>query len=155
MQAKEMQELLLSVMPQWYCYIAKPFKHLMQSGVSLDMYYCIRLLRSLGDDNSMTELSRRMHMPKQQMTKLVDRLIDLHFVERVADPNDRRLVRLRLTEDAETYIDRFLLEDAAYYRELFDGMTPDDRAKFFDALRTLHDVFDALPKSTTGENNHD
>lgn len=144
MHTNDLQDLLLAVMPQWYCHIAKPFKQMMHSGVSLDMYYCIRLLQQLGDE-SMTELSRWMHMPKQRMTKLADQLIELQFVERVPDPDDRRIVRLRATEKARAYADRFLSQDAAAYRELFDSMSDEDRRDFGEALQTLHRIFDNLP----------
>lgn len=144
MQTKDLQDLLFAVMPQWYCHIAKPFKQMMHSGVSLDMYYCIRILQQLGD-TSMTELARWMRMPKQRMTKLADQLIDLQFVERVPDPDDRRIVRLRATDKAREYADRFLSQDAAAYRELFDGLSENDRRDFGEALQTLRRIFDKLP----------
>ena len=144
MQTESLQELLLDVMPQWYCHVAKPFKELMHSGVSLNMYYCIRILQSVGSA-SMTELSRWMRLPKQRMTTLADQLIELQFVERVRDADDRRIVRLRPTDQAQAYVDRFLTEDASVYRELFEGMSDADRSDFRDALQTLHRIFTKLP----------
>ncbi|MBQ7541018.1 MAG: MarR family transcriptional regulator [Clostridia bacterium] len=144
MQTDALQDLLFAVMPQWYCHIAKPFKQMMHSGVSLDMYYCIRILQQV-DTASMTELARRMRMPKQRMTKLADQLIEMRFVERVPDPDDRRIVRLRCTENAREYVDRFLSKDAAEYRALFDGMCEADRRDFGDALQTLQRIFAKLP----------
>ena len=144
MHSSELQELLLAVMPQWYCHIAKPFKQLMQTGVSVDMYYCIRILQESGSA-SMSELARWMRMPKQRMTKLADQLIEREFAERIPDPDDRRIVRLRSTERAQEYVDRFLSQDAAYYRELFDGMSKADREDFRTALQMLHRVFLKLP----------
>lgn len=146
MQTNEMQELLLAIMPQWYCYIAKPFKNLLSEGVSLDMYYCIRILDECGENISMTELAKWMHMSKQQLTKLVDKMIERQFVERVSDPNDRRLIRLQLTENAQKYIDSFLAEDAVYYRELFDSMTEKDREEFGKALTVIHRTFIHMTK---------
>ena len=141
MQTREMQELLLAIMPQWHCYIAKPFKRLLDEGVSPEMYTCIRIVQESGGNITMSELARWMHMPKQQMTKLVDRLIDRQFVERVSDPDDRRIIRLRLTDRAQDYIDHFLEQETAYYRDLFDSMPQTDRDDFHRALETMHRVF--------------
>lgn len=146
MQTSEMQELLLSIMPHWYCYIAKPFKQLLAEGISLDMYYCIRILGECSENITMSELAKWMHMSKQQLTKLVDKMIERAFVERVADPNDRRIVRLQLTQNAQKYIDSFLAEDAVYYRELFDSMTEKDREEFGNALSVMQRTFIHMAK---------
>ena len=144
MQTDSLQELLLAVMPQWYCHIAKPFKQLMDAGVSVDMYYCIRILQQVGSA-SMTELARWLHLPKQRMTKLADQLIEMQFVERNPDPDDRRIIRLCSTEKAQEYVDRFLARDAVAYRDMFDSMSEQDRADFQAALQTLHRIFAKLP----------
>ena len=59
MQTKDMQDMLLSIMPPWYCYIAKPFKALLAEGVSLNMYYCIRILGEC-PNMTMSELAALM-----------------------------------------------------------------------------------------------
>lgn len=140
MQTGEMQDLLLSVMPPWYCYIAKPFKKLLAEDVSLNMYYCIRIL-SDHPSMSMTEIARLMRISKQQMTKLVDKMIERGFAVRVSDPDDRRIVRVQLTDHAQAYIERFLAQDAGCYRELFESMRDEDREEFGRALASIRRVF--------------
>ena len=118
MQTSAVQHLLFAVMPQWYCHIAKPFKQLMRDGISLNMYYCIQILQNCGQSLTMSELARYMHIPKQQMTKLCNKLIEQQFVERLPDPDDRRIIRLSLTDRAQEYTERFLREDASYYKDI-------------------------------------
>ena len=146
MQTDELQKLLFAVMPQWYRYIAKPFKQLMRSGVSLDMYYCIQILRYSDRNLTMTELAKCMRVPKQQMTKLCNKLIEQRFVERLADPDDRRVVRLAPTERAEAFTAHFLTEDAAYYKTLFESLDDADRENFRDALGNLFEIFMKLDR---------
>lgn len=145
MDTKQMQELVLATMPQWHYRLAKPFKKLLDEGVSLEMYYCIQTLRRSDEAMTMSELARWARMPKQQMTKMVNRLIDGGFAERVPDPSDRRVIRLRITDRAAEYADRFLEREAAYYRRLFDSMESADRDAFGEALAVMHRVFDKLP----------
>lgn len=142
MEVSQIQETLLAVMPQWHYWLARPFKHLLKEGVSLEMYYCIQMLRMNGDAMTISEMAARTGMTKQQMSKLVNRLIEHSFVERESDPDDRRLVKIRITAAALEYIDRFLETDAAYYREFFNNMEPSERDEFGKSLQTILEILD-------------
>ena len=67
MQTNEIQELLLDTIPAWHYWFARPFKRMLNDGVSLDMYYCIQSMRRSGRTMTMTELANFARMPKQQM----------------------------------------------------------------------------------------
>jgi DNA-binding MarR family transcriptional regulator len=47
----------------------------------------------------MGELSKALAVPLSTATRIVDGLVDNGFATRVADPDDRRVVRITLTED--------------------------------------------------------
>lgn len=140
----QIQEMLLAIMPHWHYWFAKPFKRLLDEGVSLEMYYCIQILRMNNDTMTMSELAMDTGMTKQQMTKIVNRLIEHSFVERVSDPDDRRIIRLKITKEALNYIDGFLDKDAAYFKEFFDDLSDDDRNELGAAFETLLKIFDSL-----------
>ena len=142
MQPNETQELLLDIIPAWHYWFARPFKRMLNDGVSLDMYYCIQSMRRSGRTMTMTELANFARMPKQQMSKLVDRLVEGGFAERLSDPDDRRVIRLRATGKADEYVKSFLEKDAAEFREFFEQLENDERETFCSALRTIHDTFD-------------
>ena len=136
MQTNEIQELLLDTIPAWHYWFARPFKRMLNNGVSLDMYYCIQSMRRSNRTMTMTELANFARMPKQQMSKLVDKL--------AAD--DRRVIRLRATEKADEYVASFLEKDAAEFRAFFDQLEGEERETFCTALRTIHDTFEAKRK---------
>ena len=123
MQPNEIQELLLDIIPAWHYWFARPFKRMLHEGVSLDMYYCLQTLRRHSGNMTMTELANFAGMPKQQMSKIVDKLVDGGFAERLSDPNDRRIIRLRPTERADEYVRQFLEQDAAPYRQFFEYLS--------------------------------
>lgn len=59
-----------------------------------------------GEGMRLTELARLAHMTKQSVGEIVDDLAGRGYVERVADPADRRAKLIRLTErgrEAQTY----------------------------------------------------
>lgn len=142
MQPNETQELLLDIIPAWHYWFARPFKRMLNDGVSLDMYYCIQSMRRSDRTMTMTELANFARMPKQQMSKIVDKLVDGGFAERLSDPDDRRVIRLRATGKADEYVSSFLEKDAAAFREFFEQLDPAERERFCGALSTLRDTFD-------------
>ena len=133
----EIQELVFAVLPVWNYRIAKPMKQILNDGISLEMYYCLQTLRCCENGLTMTELAHWIDMPKQQLTKLVNRLVERHFVQRIYDPNDRRIIRIKATETATDYIDSFLTHDAEYLKTLLENMDETDRVHFKEALQTF------------------
>lgn len=144
MQTKDFWEILFSTMQMWHYHIAKPFKHLLDDGISPEMYYSIQLLRRHDDMLAMSELAALTRMPKQQMTKTVNRLINYDFVERISDPTDRRIIRLHVTEKALRYLDTFFECQTEYYEDLLKRMSDEDKCKFTDALQSLNSVLGKL-----------
>ena len=143
-EIKDLQELVLATIPPWHHYFSRPFEQrMLREHMSLGMYYCLQTLRHHRDTLTMTELSRLARAPKQRTTKVVDQLVERGFVERVNDPSDRRVVRLRVTEEGEAYVSRFLREDAGCYGELFERMSEADRAACYDSLSTILRIFEA------------
>lgn len=144
-EVQEFQEILLSVLPQWNYRIAKPFKQILNEGVSLEMYYCLQTLRWLGGMATMSELGQWMKMPKQQTTKMVNRMVEHNFVERLNDPSDRRIINVRITGVATDYINYFLRENAKCFSDLLEQMDSGDQAALKEALVTMATIFNKLP----------
>ncbi|HIS68758.1 MAG TPA: winged helix DNA-binding protein [Candidatus Gallacutalibacter stercoravium] len=144
MESTKIQELLLNLLPVWNYQIAKPFKQLLDEGVSLEMYYCIQTLRWGGGTMTMSELAHYTRMPKQQMTKMVNRLVEQEFVERVYDPQNRRIIKIRLTDRALEYINHFLENEASFHGFL-SQLNQEDKDKFQQALEMLFEVFVKVP----------
>lgn len=143
------RELILELLPSWHYKIAKPFKKLQDEGVSLEMYYTIKTLQWGGGEMMMSEIARLTKTTKQQMTKLVDKLVELKFVERIDDPHDRRIVKVRLTDTAQDYIDHFLEHDAGCFQPLLDKMDDEMLHNFLTGLQLIDDVFLKIPCDCT------
>lgn len=145
MNSFTLQENLLALLPMWNYNIAKPLKQFLDDGISLEMYYCIQTLRWFRKPLKMSELSHATKTPKKQMTKVADRLVEQGLVERVYDPSDRRIVKLRLTEQASSYIDHFLEQNNGYFKSVTEKMSPEDITKFQSAVKMLCEVLDKIP----------
>ena len=120
---------LLLVMPDWHSKLVKPFRE---------------TLRACGTA-TMSELAHQMKVPKQQMTKLVDRLSQSRFVERVQGTDDRRVTWIRLTPGAVSYLDEYYLKNTAFIQMLEEKLTQDELERLNDAVEALEEI---LPKLT-------
>lgn len=140
MKSTKTQELLLNLMPMWNYQIAKPFKQLLDEGVSLEMYYCIQMLRWQGGTMTMSQLARQTKMPKQQMTKLVNRLVEQRLVSRTDDLLDRRVINIQLTKEGLEYMDHFL-ENEGSFSGFLDKLDEEQKEKFRKALEIMFEVF--------------
>ena len=138
-KASEMfvQNLLL-VMPDWHSKLVKPFRDTLDNEMSLET------LRACGTA-TMSELAHQMKVPKQQMTKLVDRLSQSRFVERVQGTDDRRVTWIRLTPGAVSYLDEYYLKNTAFIQMLEEKLTRDELQRLNDAVEALEEI---LPKLT-------
>ena len=145
MEYKQIQELLLSILPAWNYRIAKPFKQLLDEGISLEMYYCIKTLQWYGEPITMSELARCTMSAKQQMTKVVNRLVEQGFVERIYDPANRRIIRIKPTEKAQDYTEHFVEDNASCFRPLLEQMSGEDLADFQRGLELIFQVLSCLP----------
>jgi DNA-binding MarR family transcriptional regulator len=72
--------------------------------------YRIMKLAGAGGERS-TRLAQRLAVAKPTLTALADGLVTAGYARRTAEPGDRRVVRLTLTEAGQAALDR---ADAAY-----------------------------------------
>ena len=71
---------------------------LTQAGHELTFSQYVTLKRLADGDASATELAREAYLNPGAMTRLLDKLEDMGVTARVADPDDRRALRVRLTD---------------------------------------------------------
>ena len=140
--AEKVVRNLLLVMPNWHSKLVKPFRDTLHKEMSLETYYCLETLKISGPV-TMKELAQLLKVPKQQMTKLVDSLGRHRFIERVQNEEDRRSVRIWLTDLAVVYLDDYYLKNRDFIRNMEEQLTEKELDKLNDALVTLGEL---LPK---------
>ena len=140
MEIKEIQENLLLLLPHLNYKIIRPIKQLLDDGVSLEMYYCLQILRAR-HEMTMTEFAEYIHMPKHQMSKISNRLFEQDLIERIFDPADRRIIKIKVTEKAIAYMDNFRDENTDCYHDFLDKMSLDEISQFGSAINTLLSIF--------------
>ncbi|HEU5330769.1 MAG: MarR family transcriptional regulator [Thermomicrobiales bacterium] len=86
---------------------------------------------------TMGELARRIGVSCAAATQVVDQLVDLGLVARERDMEDRRVVRLWLTERARPELEQALARRARQVREVCAQLRPEEAAGFARGITLL------------------
>ena len=97
-------------------------------------------LQWLFEEGDMTigELSTKMYLAFSTTTDLIDRMERNLLVERVKDPNDRRVVRIHLLEEGKRIIDEVIKKRQAYLMEVLKDFSAVEIELLQNNLMKLH-----------------
>jgi len=87
-----------------------------------------------------SEIARRLAMPKPQMTHLLDQLVELNAIERRPDVKDRRVTNILLTDRGRIVFDECKKVARRNMNKKLSCLTPDEREDLLSALEKLKDI---------------
>jgi DNA-binding MarR family transcriptional regulator len=85
----------------------------------------------------MRELAHKLGGSFSNATVLVDRLVERDLIERLAEPQDRRVVLVRSTEKGQHLIEQLVTSWQTLSIPLLETLTTEDLATVSSALRVL------------------
>jgi DNA-binding MarR family transcriptional regulator len=94
---------------------------------------------------TMGELSRELNVPLSTATRTMDWLVDNEYAQRLPDPQDRRIVRVGLTDagrEIYTTINQFFMERI---EQLLGQLIPEERETFISLLCKVLDALEKQP----------
>ncbi|QFT90103.1 putative HTH-type transcriptional regulator YusO [Bacillus sp. THAF10] len=91
-----------------------------------------------GGDMTIGELSTKMYLACSTTTDLVDRMEKNELVQRVKDPNDRRVVRIHLLEEGERIIAEVVKKRQDYLQNILKNYSKDEIFMLEKCLARLH-----------------
>ena len=92
-----------------------------------------------GGDMTIGELSTKMYLACSTTTDLVDRMEKNELVQRVKDPNDRRVVRIHLLDEGERIIAEVVKKRQEYLQGILVNYTPEEILVLEKCLSRLHE----------------
>lgn len=90
------------------------------------------------------EVAQQLRISQSGMTGKLDRLEAQGLIERTPDPDDRRAIRLGLTEAGRAVIDEAFDTSLRVYESMVSGFSPDDLKKLDTLLEKLLTRLDEL-----------
>lgn len=100
-----------------------------------------RMLISLSkmDGPSQSDVAELLEVERITLCRMVDRLAEAELVERRADPNDRRIWRLYLTEKARPLVDQLTAIAESLEHDLLSVLTQHEQNMLVELLTRLRD----------------
>jgi len=108
-----------------------------------DLLY--RVGNSMDTQNSLTmgELSAALSVPLSTATRIVDWLVNNGYMQRLHDPEDRRIVRVIFTSEGRTFYQVIDNNINQHLREIANDLSPKELT---DLMVLLHKIMTSLKK---------
>jgi DNA-binding MarR family transcriptional regulator len=86
---------------------------------------------------SVKELAEDAGVTPGAITQFVDTLVEKRLVAREGDPNDRRVVRLKLTDRARNQFEQFRTEQLASMCSVFDVLSDEELRQLISLMTKI------------------
>ena len=127
---------LLSLNPLFHRTVIRPMETCQISTLTPTQMRTLYAL-AIHDYVPMGALATHMDISKQQLTKVIDILVDKNFVERVTHPSNRRQVMVQLSAKGASLVDSVLSTIADSLEPFVEKFTAEEQDEFYAATLTI------------------
>ena len=99
----------------------------------------VLIMLSRVDGPTQSDLAEMLDVERITLCRMVDRLAEANMVERRADPSDRRVWRIHLTERAMPVVDELITIANEMEEDMLEPLSPEQRALLTSLLSTVRD----------------
>jgi DNA-binding MarR family transcriptional regulator len=116
------------------------YKHFMdETGLSFSQVNTLMRLHFAGQAD-ISDISEQMGITNAAASQLVERMVRLGVLDRMADPIDRRIKRLALTPQGHTLAEKLVDIRRKWVEQFTDSLTDQQREAISDALLVMTDA---------------
>ena len=109
-----------------------------KSKITMPQFLILMILDKEGEAR-MSDLAHLMNVSTAAMTGSVARLVTSGFAQRMNDPHDRRIIRVKLTSKGSQLVDRLKQKRREMIIDLFKGIKEEDRSNYLRILTMIKD----------------
>ena len=107
--------------------------------LSLSEFKCLRAFRN-DTELSVKDIAHRMSLTSSRLTRIIDGLVKKRFVTRHIDPQDRRIINVRLTKQGEVIARKVSNDCTHVYEQVLQIIKPGEQEHIITAIATLFDA---------------
>lgn len=113
------------------------YKHFMdETGLSFSQVNTLMRLHFAGQAD-ISDISQQMGITNAAASQLVERMVRLGLLDRMADPIDRRIKRLALTSEGHALAEKLVVMRRKWMEQFTNSLTSRQRETISDALQVL------------------
>ncbi|MBI4813482.1 MAG: MarR family transcriptional regulator [Methanobacterium sp.] len=120
----------------------KIFKHKRRSHqgkIPHSYYHVLKILNKHGD-LPMSEIGRKVHISKSNMTSLIDKLVENGLTERLPDQNDRRVINISITNKGKDILRDWRKYSNNEIKKSLSVLSEEDLEKFYVSVENIKDI---------------
>ena len=124
----------------------KLFKHkrkLKHGQMPRSCYHVLKVLKKHGE-LPMSEIGRRVHISKSNMTSLIDRLVEDGLVERSPDKNDRRVINIAITPKGNGFMENWRKHSSDEIKNNLSALDNEDLERLYESVENIKDILKKL-----------
>jgi DNA-binding MarR family transcriptional regulator len=106
-------------------------------GIGFEYISLLLRIQNLGKP-TMTELGHASGIQLSTLTRMVDRFVELNYVERRSDPSDRRIVRVLVTRQGDVALQKFAVAYEKRIQSVLRHVTIEEHEQLVQTLKKVH-----------------
>ena len=106
--------------------------------ITMPQFVVLDLLNKHGEP-MMSDLARYLNVTTAAITGIVDRLVRDGYIVRVSDPEDRRIVKVKLTAKGDNVVHRSIEHRKKTMMNIFGMISEKEREEYLKILMHIHD----------------
>ena len=107
--------------------------------ITLPQFLILDFLNKKGECK-MTEIARFMHVSTAAMTGIVERIKRCNYVERVYEPSDRRIIKVRLTDKGRELVKKVNRQRRNMIVDIFAKISQREREQYLNILMRILNI---------------
>ena len=119
-------------------YVKLQTTELVKTKITMPQFIVMEILLHRGE-SKMTDLAEPLGVTTAAMTGIVDRLVRDGYAARGEDPQDRRIVKVKLSPKGEKTVKAMAEARKRITTKLFGVLSQEDREQYLDIMTRLHD----------------
>ena len=124
--------------------IHRKFYRGMQASIPLNQFAVLMVLR-VEEPASPQFIGNILHISKQQMTSITEKLCDAGFITRKTDPSDRRRLLLSLTDEGNRVLDDQNDIVRKKFLDSLKGLTEEEQAELASSIAMVSHYIKTFP----------
>lgn len=107
--------------------------------ITLPQFFILNYVYENGE-SKMTDLARFVKVTSAAMTGVIDRLVKYDYVLRVAEPRDRRIIKIKLTAKGGGLIKKINQQRRSMVINIFGKISAAERDEYLRILSRIRDI---------------
>ncbi len=144
-QEKDRLTVMFSSYPKFFKYLFQDFDYT-KFGFSKAMLFILTVLRYRARDDGikMSQLESHAGLKKSTLSESVDVLVKKGYVERTRSNEDRRVVKVKLTEMGKRKADEIMKSVKMHVDKKLDFLSEEEKQKLFEAFEFIERISEML-----------